>query len=252
MSYDELAVIIPARDEERGLRALLPRLRRHAPGQLIVVDNGSRDRTVAVATNAGATVVQEPRVGYGAACWAGLRSLSHDVRVVAFLDADLADDPVHLPRIVGPILAGESDMVIGCRPAELRERGAMTFPQVFGNRLATTLIRLGWGHRYTDLGPFRALERGALESLQLRDRRFGWTVEMQIRAVEEGLRIREVPLAYRRRIGKSKISGTVTGTFLAGYWILRTVGALRITRRSRVESFLGRREPQTSLTRGDG
>ena len=252
MSYDTLAVIIPARDEERGLEKLLPRLRRYAPGQLIVVDNGSRDNTAAVAERAGATVIQESRIGYGAACWAGLQALSPQVRVIAFLDADLADDPAHLPVIIDPILAGESDLVIGCRPAELREPGAMTFPQAFGNRLATTLIRLGWGHAYTDLGPFRAIDRAALDRLGLRDRRFGWTVEMQIRAVEERLRIREVPLTYRRRVGKSKISGTVKGTFLAGYWILRTVGALRLSRRSRVEISLSRQDLQGTISRGDG
>ena len=150
-----------------------------------------------------------------------------------FVDADMAADPACLPRIVDPVLAGKADLVIGCRPAALREAGAMTFPQAFGNWLATALIRLGWKQKYSDLGPFRAIERQALDRLDLRDRRFGWTVDMQIRAVEEGLRIREVPLGYRRRVGVSKISGTVRGTVLAGYWILRTVGALWLTRRSR-------------------
>jgi glycosyltransferase involved in cell wall biosynthesis len=251
MSYDAVGVIIPARDEERGLGELLPRLSPFAPGQLIVVDNGSRDRTAAVAERAGATVVEEPRVGYGAACWAGLQALSPQVRVVAFLDADLADDPADLPLIIDPILAGDSELVIGCRPVELREPGAMTFPQAFGNRLATTLIRLGWGYAYTDLGPFRAIERAALDRLGLRDRRFGWTVEMQIRAVEERLRIHEVRLAYRRRVGTSKISGTVKGTILAGYWILRTVGALQLTRRRRVEKRGPRQVPQRGIPGGD-
>jgi len=235
-SYAAVSLIIPARDEERGLRELLPRLCPFELGQLIVVDNGSRDATARVAAEGGALVVREPRTGYGSACRAGIRALGPRARVVAFLDADLADDPARLPDLVDPVLAGEADLVIGCRPAALREPGSMTLPQRFGNRLATTLIRIGWGHAYADLGPFRAIERRALARLALRDRRFGWTVEMQVRAAEEGLRIREIPLAYRRRVGVSKISGTVKGTLLAGYWILRTVGALRLTRRARLRS----------------
>jgi glycosyltransferase involved in cell wall biosynthesis len=250
--HPSVSVIIPARDEERGLRELLPCLHRFRPGQVVVVDNGSRDRTAEVATRLGVRVVHEPRVGYGAACQAGIRALHPGARVVAFLDADLADDPARLGDLVDPVLADEADLVMGSRPATWREAGSMTPAQRFGNRLATALIRIGWGHAYTDLGPFRAIERGALDRLALRDRRYGWTVEMQIRAVEEGLRIREVPMVYRRRLGTSKISGTVKGSVLAGYWILRTVGALRLTRRARLGGGAPPPvDPETGLTRGD-
>lgn len=219
--------MIPARNEADSLPRLLGELRRHALHRVLVVDNGSTDRTPDLARADGAELILEPRLGYGAACAAGLAELGEETEVVVFLDADLADDPSRLPTLLAPIEAGEADLVIGARPRALRERGAMTPPQVFGNWLATGLIRLLWGYAYTDLGPFRAIRRESLERLRMTDRRFGWTVEMQVRAVEEGLRVREVEVPYRRREhGASKISGTVLGVARAGLSIVYTIGRL--------------------------
>ncbi len=229
-AYSDVSLVIPARNEERGLARLLPRLAHYGLGQILVCDNGSTDRTAEVAHAHGATVVPAPRVGYGAACWAGLEALSPQCRVVAFLDADVADDPDRLPALVDPVRAGTFDLVIGTRVARLRRQGSMTAPQQFGNLLATTLIWIGWGKSYADLGPFRAISRAGLARIGMRDRAFGWTVEMQVRAVEEGLRVRQVPVPYYRRVGTSKISGTLRGAALAGYWILRTLGTLALAR----------------------
>ncbi len=222
-----VAVVIPARDEAESLGDVLRQLEPHGLGQVIVADNGSSDDTAGVARTHRADVATEPRPGYGAACRAGIAALASRVEIVVFLDADLADDPGRLPELVDPIDAGGADLVIGVRPRELREAGAMTPPQVIGNRLATDLIRVLWGHRYTDLGPFRAIRRDALEGLRMTDRRFGWTVEMQIRALQEGLRVVEVPVPYRPRPrGRSKISGTVRGVLRAAASILYTIGRL--------------------------
>lgn len=232
-SYACVAVIIPALNEESALRELLPILHDFELGRLIVADNGSTDGTARVAREHGATVVSEPRRGYGAACQAGISVLDDRTQVVLFLDADLSDDPTRLPDLLDPILNGDADMTIGARLAELREPGAMTLPQRFGNGLAVRLIRAGWGHRYQDLGPFRAIRASSLRRIGMRDRAFGWTIEMQIRAVEERLRIIEIPLAYRRRKGVSKISGTLRGVVLAGYWILTTWARLWFSKSSR-------------------
>jgi len=234
-SLDRVAVIIPALNEAVSLAELLPILQGLSPGQTIVADNGSTDATAEVAKRHGATVVREARRGYGAACYAGLGHLDEAIDVVAFLDADLSDDPRLLPRIVGPVLGDECDLVIATRVAALREPGSMTFAQRFGNGLATRLIRWGWGYRYHDLGPFRAIRRSALESIDMRDRAYGWTIEMQIRAVELGLRIEQVPVPYRcrRTDTRSKISGTIRGSLRAGYCILTTCGRLWCTKRRR-------------------
>ncbi len=225
MTYPQVSLIIPAFNEAANLAILLPLLTPLALGQVIVVDNNSTDDTAQVAADCGAQVISETDQGYGAACWAGMGALDEACTVVCFLDADLQDDPDRLPELVDPLLADSFDMVIGTRPRSLQEAGAMTLQQAFGNWLATWLIRLGWGYHYSDLGPFRAIRRESLDQLQMRDRRYGWTVEMQIRAVEEELRIEQVALPYRcRRSGRSTISGTLKGTLLAGYWILSTVG----------------------------
>lgn len=222
-----VAVVIPARDEAAGLEALLPSLLGLGPGQVVVADNASRDATPDVARRFGVDLVTEPSLGYGAACAAGVQGLGEQIEFVVFLDADLADDHTRLPDLVEPLASGRADLVIGVRPDRLQDAGAMTPPQRFGNRLATTLIGLLWGHSYTDLGPFRAIRRSALERLDLRDRRFGWTVEMQVRALQEGLRVMEVPVRYRARAhGRSKISGTVRGVVRAGASILYTIGRL--------------------------
>ena len=228
-ALDRVAVVIPARDEAAGLGALLPNLVRLGPGQIVVADNASQDATPDVARRFGADLVTEPSLGYGAACAAGVEGLGKQIELVVFLDADLADDHTRLPDLVEPIAEGRADLVIGVRPAHLQDSGAMTPPQRFGNRFATTLIRWLWGHAYTDLGPFRAIRRSALERLDLRDRRFGWTVEMQVRALQEGLRVVEVPVRYRARAhGRSKISGTVRGVIRAGASILYTIGRLKM------------------------
>lgn len=234
------AVVIPARDEAGSLARLLPVLQGFAPGQIVVADNGSLDGTGRVARSLGADVVVEPRPGYGAACAAGLAGLREAVDIVVFLDADLADDVDRLPDLVAPIASGEADLVIGVRPATLRAPGAMTPPQAFGNWLAVRLIDWLWGHRYTDLGPFRAIRRSALERLALADRRFGWTVEMQVRALQEGLRVVEIPVRYRARpLGRSKISGTMRGVLGAGGSILYTIGRLWCTDRRGRRRALG-------------
>ena len=225
-TYSKIAVIVPARNEASCIKDLLEKLKIFSLGQIIIADNGSTDGTGEIAREGGATVVREEAVGYGAACWKGILALKKEIEVVLFLDADLSDDPDYLPKIVDPVLYGEADMVIGSRVRELREKGSMTPQQLFGNWLATRLITIGWQYKYNDLGPFRAISRSGLDKINMEDRRFGWTIEMQIKALEKNFKILEVPVPYRKRRGKSKISGTIKGTALAGYWILRTVGSL--------------------------
>ncbi|HLU47982.1 MAG TPA: glycosyltransferase family 2 protein [Planctomycetota bacterium] len=235
----KVAVIIPAFNEEEALPRVLSDLPRAGVETVIVVDNASTDRTAEVATAHGARVVREERRGYGSACLRGIASLPKDIDVVAFLDADHSDHPEELPRVLEPILTRQADLVIGSRVRGERERGALLPQARFGNWLATRLIRLFWGQRYTDLGPFRAIRREALERIDMQDRDFGWTVEMQVRAIQEGLRIEEVPVSYRRRIGKSKITGTIRGTIRAGIKILWTIGRLRWGRRKTQRGRIG-------------
>ncbi|MCG8409517.1 MAG: glycosyltransferase family 2 protein [Phycisphaerales bacterium] len=221
--YAEVAAILPALNEAESLRRLLPELATFRLGQIIVGDNGSTDETAQVVREHGGLVAHEPRRGYGAACWAAMQHLRSDIRVVLFLDADSSDDLTRLPDLVRPILRDEADLVIATRDAPTVEKGALTFQQRFGNRLAVWLMRMRWGYRYRDLGPFRAIRRESLDRIQMRDRAFGWTVEMQIRALQEKLRIDQVSVHYKRRIGKSKIGGTIRGSIKAGYWILSTI-----------------------------
>jgi glycosyltransferase involved in cell wall biosynthesis len=215
------SLVIPALDEEHAIGALLAGIDRGLIRDVIVGDNGSRDRTAEIARAGGATVVHVADRGYGAACAGALELLAGDVDVVVFMDADGSDDPAELPALVGPLLRGEADLAIGARL--FVERGALTPQQRFGNWLATRLISLLYRHRYTDLGPFRAIRRDLLDRIGMRDRRYGWTVEMQIRALQLGARVVEVPVHYRRRVGRSKISGTVTGVIKAGFWIVYTI-----------------------------
>lgn len=218
-----VGVIIPARNEAAALpgvlHAILPRV-----AEVIVVDTASTDGTPEIARRLSARVVAEPRRGYGRACLAGIAVLSPEVDTVLFMDADAADRPEDLALLLAPIEAGEADLVIGARRLGV-ERGALTPQQRFGNALACLLIRLVWGVRYTDLGPFRVIRRDALARLGMRDETWGWTVEMQVRAARLGQRVREVPVGYRRRIGTSKISGTLSGTIRAGWKILWVIGA---------------------------
>jgi glycosyltransferase involved in cell wall biosynthesis len=234
MNGQTIALILPARNEELSLPGVLSAVP-SLVDRIIVVDNGSSDLTPDVARSHGAEVVSEPVPGYGRACLAGLALLDDNPSdIVAFVDADGSDDLGRLPDILLPIGNGEADFVLTRRiPTNSR---ALTPQQRFGGWLATTLIRLLWGYRYTDLGPMRALSWPALKRLGMRDNDFGWTVEMQISAVREKLRIREIPVPYGMRIaGESKISRTVSGTFRAGVKILWVIGreALRDRERGR-------------------
>lgn len=218
-------VVIPALNEERSLPLVLADLPRPPVRRVVVADNGSRDGTARVAREGGAEVVDAPRRGYGSACLAGLDHLRRTgpPDVVVFVDADWSDHPGELPGVVAPILAGRADLVIGSRILGSREPGALLPQARAGNLVACGLIRLLYGHRFTDLGPFRAIRWEALERLGMCDPNFGWTAEMQVKALRKGLRCAEVPVSYRRRVGVSKITGTVSGTVRAGYKILWTV-----------------------------
>jgi glycosyltransferase involved in cell wall biosynthesis len=229
-----IAVVIPALNEEASLPLVLGDLPRKFVNDVVVVDNGSADRTADVARQAGACVVSEPERGYGAACLRGLAELASrpdgPPDVVVFLDADYSDHPDELPRLLQPILDGNRDFVLGSRLAGSREAGAMPPQSVWGNRLACFLMWLLFGARYTDLGPFRAIRWDCLRRLGMCDRNFGWTVEMQIKAARQNLRFCEVPVSYRRRIGASKISGTIGGTIRAGYKILYLIAKYGLAR----------------------
>ncbi len=218
-------VIIPALNEEAALPRVLCELATLGLARVIVVDNGSTDRTAEVARRHDAAVLREPLRGYGAACWRGMSALDAKAKWVLFCDADGSDDLQGLPLFFPA--AANADFVLGDRRATPAGRAAMTPQQNFGNALATALIALGWRHRYRDLGPLRLISRPALDRIAMRDRGFGWTVEMQVRAIEERLRIEEIPVGYRRRQGgRSKISGTVRGSLHAGAVILKTIGRL--------------------------
>lgn len=219
-----IAVVIPVRDEEASLPLVLTSLPGDLLEEVVVVDNGSADRTADVARAHGATTLDEPRRGYGAACLRGIEYLkARRPDVVVFLDGDYSDHPEEMPRLIDPIRHGESDLVVGSRLLGRREPGALLPQAIVGNWLATRLMRLLYGGRFTDLGPFRAIRFAALVDLGMRDRGFGWTAEMQVRALKRGLRTCEVPVSYRRRVGASKITGTLAGTVKAGAKILWTV-----------------------------
>jgi glycosyltransferase involved in cell wall biosynthesis len=228
MQNPTIAVLIPALNEEASLPLVLREIPRELVGDVLVVDNGSQDRTALVARENGARVVAEPQRGYGAACLRGLADFAERPQgppdIVVFLDADYSDHPEELPQLVQPILEDRCDFVLGSRLLGEREPGAMPPQSVWGNRLACFLMRWLFRASYTDLGPFRAIRWESLERLGMCDRNFGWTVEMQIKAARLGLRVQEVPAAYRRRIGASKISGTVSGTIKAGSKILYLIG----------------------------
>lgn len=221
-SSKRITVVIPAFNEASSIGLVMRAIPRRLVNEVIVVNNASEDDTAEMARRNGAQVVDEPRRGYGWACLAGIEAADAP-EIYVFLDADFSDHPEELPDILRPILDDEADLVIGARVASKRERGAMLPQARFGNWLATTLIRWIWGFRYTDLGPFRAITSRALKRIGMEDKTFGWTVEMQIKALQCGVRVREVPVSYRRRTGVSKITGTVRGTLGAGYKILWTI-----------------------------
>ncbi len=218
--------VIPALDEEASIGGVLDALPPGVIRRVVVCDNGSRDHTADVAGARGAVVVREDRRGYGSACLRALAALRHDPPdAVLFLDADGSDDPAEAAALIEPLAGGRADLVIGSRTLGRREPGALTNQARFGNWLATHLLRLFHGVRWTDLGPFRAIRWDALERLDMRDPDFGWTVEMQVKAARAGLRGQEVPVGYRRRIGRSKISGTLNGASRAGIKILGTIAS---------------------------
>lgn len=216
-----IAVVIPALDEEDSIGLVVEALP-VPPEDVIVVDNGSSDATATRARQAGARVVVEPRRGYGQACLTGIAAVE-DAEVIAFVDADFSDHPEQLTRVLEPIERGEADMVIGSRQLGRRAPGAHPWHAVLGTRFCVGLMNVLIGTRATDLGPFRAITRSALERLEMADRNFGWTVEMQVKAARRGLRVVEVPVDYRPRIGRSKVSGTLTGSVRAGTKIIGTI-----------------------------
>lgn len=218
-----IAVVVPARNEEHSVGSVLAEIPPWVD-EIVVCDNGSTDRTADVAREHGARVVFERQRGYGSACQAALAALDHP-DIVVFLDADYSDYPGEMSVLVDPIVRGDAELVIGSRVRGHRECGALTPQARFGNWLACLLIRWIWGISFTDLGPFRAIRAASLRELGMRDRDYGWTVEMQVKAVAFGLRVLEIPVSYRVRIGESKISGTLRGVIGAGAKILYTIMA---------------------------
>ena len=214
-------VIIPAFNEAAAIGKVIGDLPDDLVDEVVVINNASTDQTARNATAAGATVLYEPQRGYGYACLAGLAYAAQaQVDVVVFLDGDYSDHPDELPSLLEPIKTNQCDFVIGSRIAGNSEPGALLLQARFGNRLACLLMRWFWGARYTDLGPFRAIRYEDLLRLNMRDCTFGWTIEMQIKAHLAGLRTTEVPVSYRRRVGVSKITGTISGTLRASFKIL--------------------------------
>lgn len=216
-----VSVIIPALDEEAAIGKVIIAIPDWVD-EIIVADNGSRDRTRQHAEEAGAKVIVEPARGYGAACLAGMAALSAS-DIVVFIDGDFSDDPTEMALLVDPIATGVADFVVGSRVRGNAAPGALTPQQRFGNGLACWLMRHLFGVTFSDLGPFRAIRASSLRDIGMRDRAYGWTVEMQIKAAQAGLRSQEVPVSYRARIGKSKISGTVRGVVMAGTTILTVI-----------------------------
>jgi glycosyltransferase involved in cell wall biosynthesis len=217
-----IALVIPVIDEGATIAGVVRAVPRDVIDEVIVVDGGSRDDTVAAARAAGAHVIVEPRAGYGAACLVGVEAAA-DCAVIAFIDGDGSDDPADLRRIVGPILAGEQDFVIGSRAAAARTAGSMGAHQLLAGRLAGLAMRALYGVRYTDMGPLRAIRRDALERLSMRERTYGWNLEMQMRAARAGLRILELPVTHRHRAGgASKVAGSLRGTLRATWNLAST------------------------------
>lgn len=217
----KIGVVIPARNEARAIPLVVAEIPAWVD-VIMVADNDSTDGTPDIATAAGARVVSAPERGYGAACLAGLAALP-PVDIVVFVDGDLSDYPGDMADLVDPIIGDVCDFVVGSRALGVCAPGSLTPQQRFGNWLAAWLIRWRWGVPITDLGPFRAIRRTTLDSLAMQDRTYGWTVEMQLKAIQHGVRLMEIPVRYRRRIGVSKVSGTVRGTVLAGVKILSLI-----------------------------
>ena len=217
-----IKVIIPAYNEEKAIANVINEIPNYV-SEIIVISNKSTDNTIAVAQNAGATVLSENNKGYGYACLKGLDYIAQqEVKptIVVFLDGDYSDYPEELTKLIDPILTNTVDFVIGARVPELRETGSMTPQQIFGNKLATVLMKLFFGSTFTDLGPFRAIKYSTLVDLEMQDKTYGWTVEMQLKVLRKRISYKEIPVRYKNRIGVSKVSGTVKGTIMAGIKII--------------------------------
>ncbi len=226
----KVIAIIPAFNEESSIGLVLRAIPKNLVEKVIVADNGSQDRTAEIAKQAGAEVVSEPRKGYGRACLAGIEFAKRwNPEAIVFLDADFSDHPEEIPLLLQKLTEG-FDLVIGSRTLGNAEPGALLPQARWGNRLAVYLIKRLFDHRYSDLGPFRAIKWDALIALNMQDHTFGWTVEMQVKAVRAGLRITEVPVSYRKRVGVSKVTGTISGTIKAGYKILFTIFKYHLSR----------------------
>lgn len=228
MGKPVIDVIIPAQNEEKSLGLVLANIPRSLVREIVVCNNASTDATATIARAGGATVLEEPTSGYGSACLKAInylqqKSIEQQPDIVVFMDADYSDYPEEMAALISPILEEDADLVIGSRVLGDMERGAMQPQQIFGNWLATNLIRLFYSYHFTDLGPFRAIKFKKLIALDMEDRDFGWTVEMQVKAAKMRFRTKEVPVSYRRRIGISKVSGTLRGSLLAGHKILWTI-----------------------------
>jgi glycosyltransferase involved in cell wall biosynthesis len=222
----KIGVIIPAFNEEQSIGLVINAIPEGLSKIVVVGNNGSTDQTAAVARKAGAVVVDESRKGYGNACLAGMaywKTLETPPEIVVFLDGDFSDYPDEMTNLIRPIAENEVDLVIGSRVLGNRENGALLAHQRFGNWLAVSMLKWLYGYRFTDLGPFRAIRYDRLMQLDMQDRNFGWTVEMQVKAAKHGLKCTEVPVSYRKRVGTSKVSGTIKGSVMAGYKIIGTI-----------------------------
>ncbi|HLG16226.1 MAG TPA: glycosyltransferase family 2 protein [Blastocatellia bacterium] len=222
-----VSVVIPALNEEAVIARTVAAIPREHVSEIIVVDNGSSDRTADEARRAGARVVTEPARGYGRACKRGVASVSPECEIIVQMDGDLSDDPSEIPLLIAPITDDGCDFVLGSRMRGRREAGSMTAAQVIGSRVASIMIRLLYGVRYSDMGPFRAIRRVTLDALEMREETYGWSIEMQVKAAARGLRVREVPVSWRNRAGgESKVAGTLIGSVRAGFRIIWTIAGV--------------------------